>query len=195
MSYATKREHYFGQNTLAKSLHPRCYENNPRFLEMVAEGIPFESIDPVDNELPIDGLRQRGRLYRSLCEQVWDPISVGIPVDQTDRLPASAEGQKYYGISIAELLEARLIEPGTQLNGARGGTPSPRPSTALARSSFPTAARTRRHHRQERLPSARCRATAGTFWRAELPKGSQRLSRLRQNLLERRRAGSSHGSA
>lgn len=42
--YAVKREHYFGQNLLAQSLHENAYEHNPgfrRFLEQ--SGLPFRA--------------------------------------------------------------------------------------------------------------------------------------------------------
>ena len=32
--YSEKLPHYFGHNSLARSLHPRCYENNPRFIRL-----------------------------------------------------------------------------------------------------------------------------------------------------------------
>jgi hypothetical protein len=38
--------HYHGQNLLACSLHPTCYENNPSFLKFIQEtGLPFKAVD------------------------------------------------------------------------------------------------------------------------------------------------------
>jgi hypothetical protein len=196
MPYESKREHYFGQNTLARSLHPRCYQNNPRFLELVAEGPPFEAIEPAEGELPLDGLRQRARLYRAICERVWDPMVVGIPVDQAAEPSPVVAGQKYFGITIVELLEARLIEPGTRLVGTRAGSSLNATVNADGSIELPDGS-------SYSSPSSAGAAALGAvscngwdFWRAELPRGAQRLSRLRQNLLERRRAGAAdHGSA
>jgi len=38
--------HYHGQNLLARSRHPTCYENNPSFLKFIQEtGLPFKAMD------------------------------------------------------------------------------------------------------------------------------------------------------
>jgi uncharacterized protein DUF1524 len=34
--YGEKVPHYYAHNLLARSLHPRCYENNPRFTQLSA---------------------------------------------------------------------------------------------------------------------------------------------------------------
>ena len=68
--YGEKLEHYFGQNLLAKSLHPRCYERNPGFLRFVEDsGLPFKP-QPTFN---LDDFKERQELYRLLCEEVWNP--------------------------------------------------------------------------------------------------------------------------
>jgi uncharacterized protein with ParB-like and HNH nuclease domain len=68
--YNEKLEHYFGQNLLVKSLHPRCYERNPGFTKFVAEsGLPFKPHD----EFRLADFRERQELYRCLCEEVWNP--------------------------------------------------------------------------------------------------------------------------
>lgn len=69
-SYEVKLDHYFGQNLLAKSLHPKCYERNPRFLRFIEEsGLPFKP-HPTFN---LDDFQERQELYRRLCEEVWNP--------------------------------------------------------------------------------------------------------------------------
>ena len=42
LPYAEKRDHYFGQNLLARSLHEQAYEHNPGFRRFREEsGLPF----------------------------------------------------------------------------------------------------------------------------------------------------------
>ena len=42
LPYAEKREHYDGQNLLARSLHPQAYDHNPGFLRFIQEqSLPF----------------------------------------------------------------------------------------------------------------------------------------------------------
>lgn len=68
--YEEKLEHYFGQNLLAKSLHPTCYEKNPSFLNFVVEqGLPFQP----HAEFKMADLDARQELYRQLCERIWTP--------------------------------------------------------------------------------------------------------------------------
>ena len=44
LPYAEKREHYLGQNLLARSLHEQAYDHNPGFLRFIEEsGLPFRA--------------------------------------------------------------------------------------------------------------------------------------------------------
>lgn len=66
--YEKKREHYFGQNLLAKSLHPRCYEHNPGFLRFLeTSGLQFQAYVQF-NKLALDA---RQILYTHLAEKTW----------------------------------------------------------------------------------------------------------------------------
>lgn len=70
LPYEQKLDHYFGQNLLAKSLHPNCYEHNPGFLRFCDEsGLAFR---PHTHFKKID-LDYRQELYRKLAEQIWNP--------------------------------------------------------------------------------------------------------------------------
>lgn len=69
-SYAAKLDHYYGQNLLAQSLHPHCYEKNPGFLAFVARtGLPFKA----HPEFRRQDLQERTVLYGKIAEQVWSP--------------------------------------------------------------------------------------------------------------------------
>lgn len=70
MEYAVKRDHYFGQNLLAKSLHDLAYENHPGFRAFISRsGLPFRphsEFKRADNEM-------RQNLYLRIAESIWDP--------------------------------------------------------------------------------------------------------------------------
>jgi uncharacterized protein with ParB-like and HNH nuclease domain len=69
-TYEVKRDHYFGQNLLAQSLHERAYEHNPGFVRFVREsGLPFRP----HSEFKKGDLEDRQELYRKLAEKIWDP--------------------------------------------------------------------------------------------------------------------------
>lgn len=70
LPYAEKLKHYFSQNLLARSLHPDCYEHNPRFLHFIEKsGLPFRPHTEF-NKADLD-LRQE--LYARIADLVWDP--------------------------------------------------------------------------------------------------------------------------
>ncbi len=76
MAYEDKVEHYFGQNPLARSLHPRMYQNNPSFLRLRdAHGLPFRAFPSRFTKADID---ERQGLYRDLAEIVWAPNRYGL---------------------------------------------------------------------------------------------------------------------
>jgi len=81
LAYEEKLPHYLGQNLLAKSLHPGCYVNHPRFLRFRDEsGLPFEPVEHFDK----DALEKRQHLYRLLAEQVWSPSRLASILDERD---------------------------------------------------------------------------------------------------------------
>jgi len=70
-TYEEKLDAYFGQNMLAKTLHPNCYKKNPSFLNYKERsGLPFK---PYPTEFRKADLDERQELYRLLCEEVWSP--------------------------------------------------------------------------------------------------------------------------
>jgi hypothetical protein len=74
LPYEQKLPHYFGQNLLAKSLHPDCYEHNPGFVSFVQRSeLPFRALPTFKK----DDLEERQVLYRCLAEAVWNPNRLG----------------------------------------------------------------------------------------------------------------------
>lgn len=66
--YEKKLKHYFGQNLLAKSLHPDCYEHHPQFLAYrEGSGIPFQAHEQFKKA----DLDARHALYRKLADEIW----------------------------------------------------------------------------------------------------------------------------
>ena len=77
-SYAKKREHYYGQNLLAQSLHEKAYHHNPGFRKFREEtGLPFKA----HAEFKKADLDDRQELYRQIAEQIWNPDILSREVD------------------------------------------------------------------------------------------------------------------
>jgi hypothetical protein len=70
LPYAEKREHYVGQNLLARSLHEKAYDHNPGFRRFIeVSGLPFRA----HAEFKKDDLDARQALYQQLAERIWNP--------------------------------------------------------------------------------------------------------------------------
>lgn len=78
MPYEKKLPHYFGQNLLAKSLHPDAYTNNPKFKKLISTtGLPFQ---PYPEGFTKDSIDERQDLYQRILELIWDPATLGLTV-------------------------------------------------------------------------------------------------------------------
>jgi hypothetical protein len=183
--YAEKLPHYFGQNVLAKSLHPKCYEHNPTFLRLRDEReLPFVAIP---DEFTVESFTSRQGLYRRLCECIWDPSNFGIDVSDAPAPATVQEKQRYYGVSVKDLLDAGMLAPGQALVGTRNGVRCS--ATVLADGQVEL-----EDGRREESPSTAGAAALDTkacngwhFWQTETPRGFVRLTRIRDDYLERRR--------
>jgi uncharacterized protein with ParB-like and HNH nuclease domain len=70
LPYETKREHYLGQNLLARSLHEQAYDHNPGFSCFIEEsGLAFRP-HPEFKKADMDA---RQELYTRIAEQTWSP--------------------------------------------------------------------------------------------------------------------------
>lgn len=68
MPYHQKLEHYYSQNLYVQTLHPKCYQSNPNFLNMRAQlNIPFE---PHHHFKKAD-IEKRQALVQRICEVIW----------------------------------------------------------------------------------------------------------------------------
>jgi hypothetical protein len=78
LPYVEKREHYVGQNLLARCLHERAYDHNPGFIRFIeSSSLAFRA----HGQFKKADLDARQRLYQNLAEQIWS----------TDRLKQEAE--------------------------------------------------------------------------------------------------------
>lgn len=69
-TYLEKRPRYYSQNLLAASLDPQTYEKNPGFIHFIeSSGLPFKACE----EFKAADVIERGRLYRDIAKQVWNP--------------------------------------------------------------------------------------------------------------------------
>ena len=70
LPYHEKREHYLGQNLLARSLHEKAYDHNPGFAHFLeVSGLSFTP----RREFKKADLDARQDLYMKLAEQIWSP--------------------------------------------------------------------------------------------------------------------------
>ncbi|MBN8656042.1 MAG: DUF262 domain-containing protein [Anaerolineae bacterium] len=70
LPYPEKREHYVGQNLLAKSLHELAYDHNPGFKRFIeGSGLPFQA----HTEFKKADLNTRQKLYLQIVEMIWNP--------------------------------------------------------------------------------------------------------------------------
>ncbi len=68
LPYSKKLEYYYAENLLAKSLHEKCYERNPGFLNYVKESnLPFKNY----SEFGKNTINERQKLYQKISEEIW----------------------------------------------------------------------------------------------------------------------------
>jgi len=111
-----KVTHYFAQNLLARSLHPRCYEANPTFRRLIEQyQLPFRPYDDFDE----DAIGQRQKLYQRLCELVWDPQQYGLVVPATPTVRQSKAGTRtHFGVTLRLLVDKGMIPAEAKLVGS-----------------------------------------------------------------------------
>lgn len=70
VTYEKKFEHYFGQNLLAQSLYPKCYEHNSGFLSFIkTSGLSFQAY----TQFKMADFEARQALYIALAKYTWRP--------------------------------------------------------------------------------------------------------------------------
>jgi len=75
MPYEAKLRHYFSQNPLAQSLHPKMYEHNPAFRRLRDEhGLAFKPYESFTRA----AIDERQELFRDLAKIIWNPARFGL---------------------------------------------------------------------------------------------------------------------
>jgi hypothetical protein len=166
--YPQKVKHYLPQNLLARSLHAQCYQANPRFLALIEkQRLQFQPYEVFDEA----AIEQRQRLYRRLCELVWDPAQYGLVSSKRALTPKTPEKEKGR-FTVGRLVDLGLVAPNARLVASHRGnhysarltaeghivvesgetftSPSGAAAAVLERPSWP----------------------GWTFWRVELPDGT-----------------------
>ena len=70
LPYKKKLPHYLKNNLLVQSLHPKCYEHNPGFLQLIQNySLPFKA----HGDFKQTDLDERQKLFVQLAEMVWSP--------------------------------------------------------------------------------------------------------------------------
>ncbi|AUY49230.1 DUF262 domain-containing protein [Streptomyces sp. CB01881] len=114
--YEKKVEYYQRQNLLAALLHPVSHERNPRLRRFIAGHDLSKLAKPYGDSFPPAAIKERQRLYRRLCELLWNPTDLGfaMPVGQTAKRTASTRA--HYGITPVQLIAVGLLKPGTKIS-------------------------------------------------------------------------------
>jgi len=69
LSYGEKLPHYYGQNLLAQTLSPQCYQKNPRFLRYKRNsGLPFKPHEQFKKK----DIDERQELYQKILEEIYN---------------------------------------------------------------------------------------------------------------------------
>jgi hypothetical protein len=102
--YSLKAEHYRAQNLLARSLHPLCYERNPSFRRFTLRNGLAEYFRAYPHTFGITSITERQRLYRALCELIWDPGRLGLtrPEPLPEAVPAPRSDEQTNGVPVPE---------------------------------------------------------------------------------------------
>ncbi|WKV12191.1 DUF262 domain-containing protein [Marivirga harenae] len=68
-TYKQKLPHYYGENLLARSLNPQCYQNNPQFKNFREKyELDFEPYE----EYTTESIEKRQELYEQIAHRIWD---------------------------------------------------------------------------------------------------------------------------
>lgn len=80
--------------------------------------LPFKPYLDGFNKTDMD---ERQELYRQLSELVWSPESIGLGGGEATSRAQQDQRKAFYGVTVAELIKAELVEPGAKLFGSRSG--------------------------------------------------------------------------
>ncbi|MEU4831117.1 DUF262 domain-containing protein [Streptosporangium sp. NPDC023615] len=115
--YEKKVEHYYAENRLAASLHPKSRRRNTPFTHYLRESGLERAFRPCET-FGVPEIERRQHLYRLLCEEVWNPARLGFRLPAID-LPAPAPepsaSRRRYGVELVDLIRVGLVAPNTKI--------------------------------------------------------------------------------
>ncbi|QLH21835.1 DUF262 domain-containing protein [Streptomyces sp. Rer75] len=183
--YEKKIEYYQRQNLLAALLHPTSHQRNPRLRRFIETHGLAKLATPYGDSFPPAAIKERQRLYRRLCELLWNPAELGFPLPAGRTAKRTAATRAHYGITPAQLIAIGLLKPGTKIS-----TTGRRPKqyailledgrVQLEDGAIYDALSTAG---QMALNIPSC--NGWTIWQAETENGTERLMKIRQRALER----------
>ncbi|MFJ2031074.1 DUF262 domain-containing protein [Streptosporangium sp. NPDC087985] len=113
--YERKLEHYYAENRLAASLHPKSRLRNTPFTHYLKASGLDRAFKPCQ-EFGVREIEQRQHLYWLLCEEIWRPARLGF------RLPAVApppppppSRKRHYGVEVIDLIDLGLLSPNAKI--------------------------------------------------------------------------------
>ncbi|MBB2912140.1 hypothetical protein FHS43_003420 [Streptosporangium becharense] len=112
--YERKLEHYYAENRLAASLHPKSRLRNTPFTKY----LKASGLDSAFRPCPEFGVREielRQHLYRLLCEEIWNPDRLGFRLPVIGVPAERPTARRRYGVEVTDLIAAGLIPPNAKI--------------------------------------------------------------------------------
>lgn len=106
---------------LAASLHPDTHRRNPDFRKFLKKHGLETAMRPYPKDFNIKAIDDRQKLYRRLCQLIWDPKELGFTIT-TVRKTAKVSTRANYKVEISDLLGAGLLKAGDTIAGTHKGT-------------------------------------------------------------------------
>lgn len=115
--YDRKIEHYYAENRLAASLHPKSRLRNTPFTHYLRDSGLDKPFQPCPR-FGVPEIERRQDLYRLLCEEIWNPARLGfrLPViPLPDPIPEQSGSRRHYGVEVVDLIRFGLITPNAKI--------------------------------------------------------------------------------
>jgi uncharacterized protein DUF262/RAMA domain-containing protein/uncharacterized protein DUF1524 len=115
--YERKIEHYYAENRLAASLHPKSRLRNTPFTHYLRDSRD-SGLDKAFQPCPEFGVREierRQQLYRLLCEEIWSPSRLGFRLPVIELPPEPPSARRHYGVELLDLIRGGLISPNSKI--------------------------------------------------------------------------------
>ncbi len=115
--YERKLEHYYAENRLAASLHPKSRLRNTPFTHYLRDLGLDRAFQPCP-EFGVREIERRQNLYRLLCEEIWNPARLGFRMSVIVLPPPAPEqsgSRRHYGVEVVDLIKCGLIAPNAKI--------------------------------------------------------------------------------